>query len=1065
MALNWFNGLVSPLTRILVQTWIGRDAAIFTDSWLKELAPKQQGDAEWQFQSLARKVLQEVADDLAERDKIAPDLKVAEASLVALFSDRTLPALFVEKNLDAAKIVGALRAKIPSQEIEGDRLFLELAVPTIVEKLCVLAPTLPEFHREHMKESIRFLQEAAEAVSELGTLLPNAKREELRFRRISVLTYDKMELIGVRGLRASARNYPLQFAYIDLQTEHSRPGMPSVVASETLLGRLSKQSPRLLITGEAGSGKSTLLKWIALEAARLSAYDREFELRIQSYESDRQQYGWGKDPQKFAEIDFEPIPTDHWSRRIPFLFRLRDCAINSEYRPGQVPHPSEFLRLYDKTNPLPNEEWVEQQLEAGALVLIDGIDEIPPDAREEELLSSLESLNEKYPNCYFIVTSRPAAISEDFLRDGTSKFSYERAALRDVGREDARRLIRNWHEAVARQATLFKENPDEIRAKADEVTEKVFGQPRLRQLTGNPLLCAMLCAVHLDNGELPKDQFDLCKQFIEMMLMLREKNRWKEELGARFPPEYSTVEYDERLRILSDIALTMVTGRKTDGRLDHETAVGLVKAYQAEHAKLNALDAEQILSMLLERCGILRAIYHNGPVEFLHNTLKEFLAGKRLAEDKNVEDSISFLVGNIGESDVLNTLLFAVRHPDHREYAEPLVQSLLKVETDDVSLSRTILIAMLLCRSVEAQLSSASIAQIDKLEEQLVAFPLESQLEAKTVAAGGDFLVDKLKREQYEKMTHSQIRWNVHALSLIDTNMAVEIAKGYIDTEDEDIINDLSGLFSALEIPFVLNRVQNLNSPTPLYYKKIVDLDKISGFSNINELYLSNTSVKNLNPLSELINLQFLHLENTAISTIDNLNRLQNIKELYLNNTFVTKLDVLEGLTQLRELYLDNTPVIKLDALTGLIELRGLYLDNTFVDDLTPLQGLNKLQRLSLNSTMVLDLKPLQQLSNLQRLSLDYTSIQDLQPIEKLKNLQRLYLSNTRVENIGSIQHLENLQRLSLDNTIVSDLKPLFSLMNLRELFLDNTPVSKADILRLRKELPHLKVGWSRKEN
>ena len=96
--------------------------------------------------------------------------------------------------------------------------------------------------------------------------------------------------------------------------------------------------PRLVIKGSAGSGKTTVLQWLAVRAAR-----QDFMGRAQAMNSST-----------------------------PFFLRLR------EYAGNDLPTPEKFL---DKIAPLLSPEgrdWPRQQLISGnALVLIDGVDELP----------------------------------------------------------------------------------------------------------------------------------------------------------------------------------------------------------------------------------------------------------------------------------------------------------------------------------------------------------------------------------------------------------------------------------------------------------------------------------------------------------------------------------------------------------------------------------------------------------------------------------------------------------------------------------------------------------------
>ena len=135
-------------------------------------------------------------------------------------------------------------------------------------------------------------------------------------------------------------------------------------------------SSRLVISGLPGSGKTTLLQWIAVKSA-----SRSFEGQL-----------------------------SNWNDTIPFYIRLRHC-IQSE-----LPKPEDFSSLVAPAiaDTMPK-GWVHTQLKSGrAIVLIDGLDEVPALKRENVRLW-LKDLVETYPQGCFIITSRPHAVKEGWI--------------------------------------------------------------------------------------------------------------------------------------------------------------------------------------------------------------------------------------------------------------------------------------------------------------------------------------------------------------------------------------------------------------------------------------------------------------------------------------------------------------------------------------------------------------------------------------------------------------------------------------------------------------------------
>lgn len=66
------------------------------------------------------------------------------------------------------------------------------------------------------------------------------------------------------------------------------------------------------------------------------------------------------------------------------------------------------------------------------------------------------------------------------------------------------------------------------------------------------------------------------------------------------------------------------------------------------------------------------------------------------------------------------------------------------------------------------------------------------------------------------------------------------------------------------------------------------DISKVSGFSNVKHLDLSNNSISRLSPLSQLKTLETLDLSNNRISDVSALTSLKNLKQLWLNGNSIS---------------------------------------------------------------------------------------------------------------------------------------------------------------------------------
>jgi predicted MPP superfamily phosphohydrolase len=229
---------------------------------------------------------------------------------------------------------------------------------------------------------------------------------EHRFHEFMVRKYDYLELFGA-DIPKEAKRHSLSVAYVSLNLCQDEPDLEVVSkkATSQLSGRelpfigarpvaevfdlLGTSSGRLLVRGVAGGGKSTLLRWAAMQCAKAN-------LKVPASEESIDEVDSRVDTDEDAEPEREQSGTTHrnWRKSIPFLIRLRD------YTDGRLPRPKEWSSLVAKALPDPPSEWIDDVLNSGrALVLLDGVDEVPSQKREI-LARDIEDLVGTYPQNY-----------------------------------------------------------------------------------------------------------------------------------------------------------------------------------------------------------------------------------------------------------------------------------------------------------------------------------------------------------------------------------------------------------------------------------------------------------------------------------------------------------------------------------------------------------------------------------------------------------------------------------------------------------------------------------------
>jgi hypothetical protein len=498
---------------------------------------------------------------------------------------------------------------------------------------------------------------------------------EARYRRAVVDRLDYVHLFGIDVPRETTE-YSLSIAYVSLNLadedvddeddvlpdsdetdqDSGDDGIeePPIcgdgpLPAEEFFDKLSSDERYLLIRGAAGCGKTTLLRWAAVQAGR------------------------GPTTEEHHDRGNEGAPRQSaWQSLLPFIIRLRD------YADGELPRPQDYPLKLAKELPDAPAGWMDGVLEGGrALLMFDGADELPP-TRRGEVIAEIRQLMKTYAKNAFVVTTRPEAVELAEFRE----LGFVSARVEPLSPDDRNAFIDRWHDAM--ESRLRKRNePEDLRPAAARLKERLDETPTIARLTVNPLLCAAVCALHLKRSEnLPETPVDLCEKLSEMLLERRDKERPGTPRERTEDEEYAQLDYAKRKGLLSRLAHQMVLcglSAVTEDDADRQIAEGL-KRYS-----LTDLHPQRIRQALIERSGILQES-SNQKIEFLHNTLKEYLA----AECFTNSGDFQVMADHCHEASWQPVILFAVALPrEGSEFATRLVRSILtNTPTDSLPIGR-----------------------------------------------------------------------------------------------------------------------------------------------------------------------------------------------------------------------------------------------------------------------------------------------------------------------------------------------------------------------------------------
>lgn len=378
------------------------------------------------------------------------------------------------------------------------------------------------------------------------------------------------------------------------------------------------RNPLIVITGGAGTGKSSLCRFIVTALAY--ACDPSAEKRDNVNGLELLGAAWIHGPM------------------IPLYVSLRDF-FNAEdiFSKANTKHSAESLLKYIKKSLGSFGQYLEKYITKtdvqtqGALLVLDGLDEVYEKSDRIVLRGIIESWADRFPFCRVIITSRTYAYRHNVRWRLSDRFVSAELAPFTWRQMDT--YIDRWyqHAADTRPGAFGGRTVANDRAVAmsEDLKQTIHNNKTVIPLARHPLMLALLTLIHEDYRHLPSKRAELYRQTVELL------DRWNIPLPTdQLHEKLATINLEQMRAALKLVAFQLQSQQTHYERYPTTIKRGqLLEELKQQQEIGNGLGAniEDVLEYLATRNGILVSdtpkLYR-----FPHLSVQEYLTACALIE-------------------------------------------------------------------------------------------------------------------------------------------------------------------------------------------------------------------------------------------------------------------------------------------------------------------------------------------------------------------------------------------------------------------------------------------------
>lgn len=544
--------------------------------------------------------------------------------------------------------------------------------------LFVLPPTVPELI--YRAGDFWVWRSGVSDLSQLPTAVITASERltlQEQYLQVVMAQYRSTQLFGVTTTRPLTVD--LESLYVPITyLRPDRPGLwqteggvrerfqaTMAMGTRENLTEIWRAVPHLVVLGGPGSGKTTWLRYLLLT------------------------YAQGKQAVR------ERLGVDE--TRLPLFVPLR--LLGEALQDGRATDLLTFLPGFLSLSQLSGATGLllDSLQEGHCLLLLDGLDEVSPMALRRQAQDSLVALSRRYPGNRLVVSSRPGGYELSPLSDGFPLYE-----LPEWDRVQVATYAERWSKAANRLQPLIRETL------SYDFLSAIRRNPRLQQLSTNPLFLSLMLLIHSSRVSLPESRIRLYEEVTDIFLSGQTRFRESQKLH---------LERTMQLDLLSVIGYWLQTNQP-DGSATEAELLSLIQAYLGSILEPgNIPPPTKLLDYFSEQAGILTQA---GPetFRFSHRVLQEYFAAREIVRSNR---TIQVIEAHLHQSRWVEPIRLAIALAAQRgREAERLIRAIVQAQSPYEELLHRDLLLAAECL-VEAEGVQRTLAQ-DILGQMLTIF-------------------------------------------------------------------------------------------------------------------------------------------------------------------------------------------------------------------------------------------------------------------------------------------------------------------------------------------------------